>query len=64
MSDEKEKTTDELEEEKKNADIEIVSGDGKNLDISPVYDHIKIDRDQDKNDNDANKEIIIPKSKK
>ena len=48
------------EEKKKNKDIEVITGNGKNLDISPVYNHVKIDkRDTQKN---KNKKIIVPKS--
>ncbi len=43
-------------------EIEIINGDGKNLDISPVYDHIKINKPSQSKDKD--KEIIVPKSKK
>ena len=36
---------DDVEEKKKRKnDIEIIKGNGKNLKISPVYDHIKIDK--------------------
>lgn len=45
----------EIEEQKK---IEIVSGTGKDLDISPVYDHLNVNRSQQKPKN-----IIIPKSR-
>ncbi len=45
------------EEEKK---IEIVSGDGSNLDISPVYDHLE----NEKPKHDKPKNIVIPKEKK
>lgn len=41
--------------------IEIISGDGKDLNISPVYDHIDIERPSKKNDK---KKIIIPEEKK
>ena len=44
-----------------NKDIEIVSGDGKDLDISPVYDHIDIEKPKEKKDD---KKIIIPEIKK
>ncbi len=44
----------EKEEQKK---IEVVSGDGSDLDISPVYDHVNVNRNQQKP-----KHIIIPKS--
>ena len=48
----------EIKLEKK--EIEIVNGDG-NLDISPVYDHIDIERpDKDK----EKKQIVIPEEKK
>ena len=49
----------EIEEEKR--DIEIVSGDGSDLDISPVYDHIKVDKPD--NNTDKKQDIVIPKSK-
>ena len=43
-------------EEKK--DIEVITGDGKDLDISPVYDHIK---GNIVHDNDGKKkDIVIP----
>ena len=42
-------------------EIEIVSGDGKNLDISPVYDHVIIDKPISSK---KKKNIIIPKEKK
>ncbi len=45
----------ENDEQKK---IEVVSGDGSDLDISPVYDHVNVNRTQQKPKN-----IIIPKSK-
>ena len=44
----------ENDEQKK---IEIISGDGSDLDISPVYDHVNVNRTQQKPKN-----IIIPKS--
>lgn len=48
--------------------IEIVNGDGKDkdgkdLNISPVYDHLKIARPKTKEDK-KNKKIIIPEEKK
>ena len=42
-------------------DIKIVSGDGKNLDISPVYNHIDIEKPKDDKEK---KKIIIPDNKK
>ncbi|MBP3831609.1 MAG: hypothetical protein ILA02_04470 [Clostridia bacterium] len=50
----------EEEEKKKNKDIEIVTGDGSDLNISHVYDHITLEKQEKKN----NEEIIIPKEKK
>ena len=47
-----------MEEDKK---IEIVSGDGKDLDISPVYDHINIEKPKEDKEK---KNIIIPDNKK
>ena len=44
-------------EEKK--EIKVVSGDGKDLDISPVYNHVNVNRTQQK----PKKNIVIPKSK-
>ena len=41
--------------------IEVVNGNGKDLDISPVYEHIEIQKPKD----DKKKEnIVIPKEKK
>ncbi len=42
--------------------IEIVNGDGKDLDISPVYKHLSIQKPKSKDE--KKKEIIIPKEKK
>ncbi len=53
------------EKNNNNIDIEVVSGNGKNLKISPVYDHIKVDKPSTSKDkNKKNKPIIVPKSKK
>ena len=47
--------------ENKSKDLEIVPGDGKDLDISPVYDHIEIEKP---NMDDKNKQnIVIPTNK-
>lgn len=45
--------------EKDSKRIEIVSGNGKNLNISPVYDHIDIEKPKEK----EKKKIIIPDDK-
>ena len=47
-----------MENDKK---IEVVSGDGKDLDISPVYEHLEIEKPREDN---KKKNIIIPKEKK
>ena len=49
----------EMAEEKK--DIEIVTDDDSNLDISNVYDHLNLDRVRD---NPEKEDIIIPGIKK
>jgi hypothetical protein len=43
--------------------IEIVNGDGKDLEISPVYDHLNIAKPKTK-DNEKEKKIIVPEEKK
>ncbi len=47
-------------EEKKNKKIEVVSG-GNVLNISPVYDHIDIEKPKDKKEK---KNVVIPQEKK
>lgn len=47
--------------EKDNKKIEIISGDGKDLKISPVYDHIDIEKPKEDKEK---KKIIIPRDKK
>lgn len=51
-----------MEKDNRNKNIEIVTGDGKDLDISPVQTHIPISKPkiQEKSD----KKIIIPTEKK
>ena len=44
-----------------NKEINIISGDGSNLDISPVYNHIKDVIPKKKN---TKKDIIVPSEKK
>ena len=46
-------------EEKKS--IEVVSGDGSNLDISPVYDHLNASTP--KSSKEKPKNIVVPKEK-
>lgn len=40
-------------------EIQIVTGNGKDLDISPVYNHIKINKPASRK---KKKDIIIPKN--
>ena len=42
-------------------EIEVITGDDSNLKISPVYSHLKIEREKQ---NNKPKDIVIPKSKK
>ena len=50
-----------MDEKLDKKEIEVVNGDGKNLYISPVYDHIDIERpDKEK----EKKKIFIPGEKK
>ena len=42
--------------------IEIVNGDGKYLNISPIYKHLSIQKPKSKDE--KKKEIIIPEEKK
>jgi len=52
-----------MAEEKNNKkEIEVVSGDGSNLEISPVYEHI--DAAKPKNKDKKPKNIVVPGEKK
>lgn len=51
-----------IKKEKK--DIEIVTGDGTNLEFSPVYDHLNLAKPKPKNEDEKKKKIIIPEVKK
>lgn len=42
--------------------IEVVNGDGKDLEISPVYKHLSLEKPKAKDE--KKKEIIIPEEKK
>lgn len=44
-----------------NKNIEIVSGNGKDLDISPVYDNLDIAKPED--ESNTKKNVIIPEEK-
>lgn len=47
---------DENEEEKR--DIDVISGDGSEIEISPVYDHVILDKPSK---NEKKEKIVIPK---
>ncbi len=49
-----------MSEDKENKEIKVVNGNGDELEISPVYDHLDIE----KPDTKKKKEIVIPKIKK
>ena len=49
------------EDKKEKMEIEVVTGDDSELDISNVYDHLNLDRVRD---NPEKKNIIIPGIKK
>lgn len=44
---------------KEKKDIEVVSGDGSNLNISPVYEHLDVETP--KSSDEKPKNIVIPK---
>ena len=48
-----------MEENENKKEIEIVSGDGSNLNISPVYEHIEVEKPRPKD----TREVIIPEVK-
>ena len=48
-----------MSEEKK--EIKVVTGNGKDLEISPVYDHIKINKPSSR---EKKKDVVIPKINK
>ena len=50
------------EEKNPKKEIEVVNGDGKDLTISPVYEHIKSDDDQI-NKKNKKQNIVIPKGR-
>ena len=50
------------EEKEEKKEIEVVNGDGSNLDISPVYEHIEAVKPKNKDKKPKN--IVIPGQKK
>lgn len=51
-----------MSDENNKKEIEVINGDGSNLLISPVYDHIKDVKPKSKDKNPKN--IVIPGEKK
>ena len=51
-----------IEAEKK--EIEIVSGDGSELEFSPVFEHLNAVKPKTKDEQEKKKKIIIPEVKK
>lgn len=50
-----------IENEKK--DIEVVAGDGSNLEFSPVFEHLNVAKPKPKDESQKKKKIIIPEVK-
>lgn len=48
-------------DEKENNEYEVVSGDGSNLNISPVYEHLNAGKPRN---TEEKKNIVIPKTTK
>lgn len=47
-----------IENEKK--EIEVVTGDGTNLEFSPVFEHLNVAKPKPKDEHEKKKKIIIP----
>lgn len=43
-------------------ELEVISGDGSELDVSPVYNHLNVIKPKTKTDEEK-QEIVIPKTK-
>lgn len=53
--------SEDIENEKK--EIEVVTGDGTNLEFSPVFEHLNVVKPKPKDENEKKKKIIIPEVK-
>lgn len=51
-----------IENEKK--EIEVVTGNGTEIEFSPVYEHLNAVKPKPKDENEKKKKIIIPEVKK
>lgn len=54
--------SDNIDNEKK--EIEVVTGDGTELEFSPVFEHLNAVKPKTKDENEKKKKIIIPGLKK
>lgn len=45
-------------------EIEVITGDGTELELSPVYEHLNAIKPKTKDENEKKKKIIIPEVKK
>lgn len=54
--------SEENENKEKEKEIEVINGNGKDLEISPVYNHVKIDKVN--NNPDKKQKIVIPENQK
>lgn len=52
-----------MSKETEKKDIEIVAGDGTELELSPVFNHLNVAKPKPKEDESKKKKIIIPKIK-
>ena len=50
--------TEDIENEKR--EIEVITGDGTNLEFSPVFEHLNVAKPKPKDENEKKKKIIIP----
>ncbi len=48
-----------MSNQKENKKIEVITGEGNDLDISPVYDHLEIEKPK----NSKKQNIVIPEEK-
>ena len=53
--------SEDIENEKK--EIEVIAGDGTELEFSPVFEHLNVAKPKPKSEDDKKKKIIIPEVK-
>lgn len=54
--------SEEVQNEKK--ELEVVTGDGSEIEVSPVYEHLNVLKPKTNNESEKKKKIIIPGIKK